>query len=92
MSDHKRTCEFCQHAEHELDGEYGEIDCGWRCDLKETESDATEPNATCDKWRLAIWHSSFVYDINFNVDSTDEIDQQIEEASKGYWKTKDGIK
>ena len=75
----KPLCENCHHGTHETDGDYGEIDCGWFCELKREE---TEPDHLCVLWLPDFWQTPFADEVG--GDSPDEVAASIRSAQTKY--------
>ena len=75
----KPLCQNCQHGNHETDGDHGEIDCGWFCELQREE---TEPDHLCVLWVPDFWQTPFACEVG--GDSPDEVAASMKAAQSKY--------
>lgn len=74
-------CGTCQHFRHETDGDYGEIDCGTFCTLRDPNCDADgdlSNESCCDLWYPDFWQST--YATRITGPNFEDVNRQMKEA------------
>lgn len=74
-------CGTCQHFRHETDGDYGEIDCGTFCTLRDPNCEAKgdlSDESCCDLWYPEFWQST--YATRITGPSFEDVDKQMKAA------------